>query len=136
MMLNFFTMQHVVPCINLFWRISMPKKYSFEQFARVTLFYPAVAYSPDGSQIGFISNKSGQYNFFTVPSGGSVNDAKQWTNYTDNTFRYFIWSPDGKQILFHADQNGDEFNQIYTLTLDTGEIKALTNKMDAQHYVA
>jgi dipeptidyl aminopeptidase/acylaminoacyl peptidase len=113
----------------------MAKKYTFEQFARVTLFYPTVAYSPDGSQIGFISNVSGQYNFFTVPSGGKVSEAKQWTHYTDNTFRYFLWSPDGKQVVFHADQNGDEYTQIYILTLETGEIKALTNKMDARYFV-
>jgi dipeptidyl aminopeptidase/acylaminoacyl peptidase len=113
----------------------MTQKYTLEQFARVTLFYPIVAYSPDGKQIGYISNASGQYNLFTVPSGGSVKDAKQWTHYTDNTARAFLWSPDGKEILFQADQNGDEFTQIYRLNLGSGEITPITSKFDSRYFI-
>ncbi|MFN8372628.1 MAG: hypothetical protein U0694_07095 [Anaerolineae bacterium] len=46
------------------------KKYHFKQFSATRLFYPVVRYSPDGKLIGHITNTTGQYNLWTIPSGG------------------------------------------------------------------
>lgn len=110
------------------------KKYSFEQFAATRLFYPIVSYSPDGQQIAHVNNMTGQFNLWTIPSGGGY--PRQLTSYTDNTVRAVAWSPDGKQLLIQADQNGDEQHQLYLIGAEGGWPEALTSKFDAQHNLA
>ncbi|MBI5671588.1 MAG: S9 family peptidase [Chloroflexi bacterium] len=107
------------------------KKYRFEQFAATRLYYPLVGYSPDGKHIAHVNNMTGQFNLWTVSSGGGY--PRQLTAYTDNTVRNFAWSPDGQKLLLQADQNGDEQHQIYVVGAAGGWPEALTSKLDAQH---
>lgn len=109
------------------------KKYPYRQFAATRLFYPVARYSPDGKLIGHITNTTGQYNLWTVPSGGGF--ARQLTGYTDNTVRDFQWSPDGRQIALQVDHDGDEFHQIYLLPESGGWAQAVTDAPQAQHYL-
>lgn len=107
------------------------KKYRFDQFAATRLYYPVVAYSPDGNHIAHINNTTGQFNLWTVPSGGGY--PHQLTAYTDNTVRNFAWSPDGQSLLLQADQNGDEQHQLYRVGAAGGWPEAITDKLDTQH---
>lgn len=107
------------------------KKYRFAQFAATRIYTPAVAYSPDGRQIAHVNNSTGQFNLWTIPSGGGM--PRQLTSYTDNTVRAIAWKPDGTEIIFLADQNGDEQHQVYSIGARGGWPEQLTNKMDAQH---
>ena len=109
-------------------------KYRFAQFAATRLYTGAIAYSPDGTQIAHVNNTTGQFNLWTIPSGGGM--PRQLTSYSDNTVRSIAWRPDGKEIMFAADQNGDEQHQIYTIGSNGGWPEALTNKMDAQHIIS
>lgn len=106
-------------------------RYHYQQFAATRIYYPGVAYSPDGKHIAHITNTTGQFNLWTIPSGGGI--PRQLTAYADNTVRSMAWSPDGEQIAFSADQNGDEFHQVYLFGKQGGFPTQLTNKMDAQH---
>lgn len=108
-------------------------KPSFEQFSATRLYSDTVAYSPDGKDIAHIVNTTGQFNIWTVPSGGGI--PKQLTMFTDNTPRALSWSPDGKQILFHADHDGDEQHQLYLIDAENGWPLALTDNTDAQFNV-
>ncbi len=110
------------------------KKYHFMQFASTRLYTGAVAYSPDGKQIAHVNNATGQFNLWTIPSGGGM--ARQLTSYTDNTVRSVAWRPDGEEIAFLADQNGDEQHQVYTIPARGGWAEALTHKLDAQHIMS
>lgn len=112
---------------------SSVKKYQFEQFSATRLYTPLVAYSPDGRTILHANNATGQFNLWTVPSGGGF--ARQLTSYTENTLRSAMWSPDGKQILFTADHNGDEQHQIYILGAAGGWAEALTDAPKVQHFI-
>ena len=87
------------------------KKYQYKQFAATRLFYPMVRYSPDGKLVGHITNTTGQYNFWTVPSGGGF--ARQFTVYSDNTVRDFQLVARWSAVVLQVDQNGDEFHQVY-----------------------
>jgi len=109
------------------------KQYRFEQFAATRLYYPVVTYSPDGKHIAHVNNTTGQFNLWTVPSGGGF--PRQLTSYTDNTVRAVSWSPDGKRLLIQADQNGDEQHQLYLVGADGGWPETLTSKLDAQHNI-
>ncbi len=110
------------------------QKYHFMQFAATRLYTGAVAYSPDGTQIAHINNATGQFNLWTIPSGGGM--PRQLTSYTDNTVRDVAWRPDGAALVFLADQNGDEQHQVYTIPMRGGWAEALTDKLDAQHIIA
>ena len=110
------------------------KKYHFMQFASTRLYTGAVAYSPDGKQIAHVNNTTGQFNLWTIPSGGGM--PRQLTSYTDNTVRSVAWRPDGAEITFLADQNGDEQHQVYTIPARGGWAEALTAKLDAQHMLS
>jgi len=106
-------------------------KYTFEQFSATRLYTNSVGYSPDGKQIAHVHNGSGQFNLWLIPSGGGF--AKQLTAFNNNTVRDFAWSPDGKYLAFHADQNGDEQHQLYLLESWGSWPKALTNNLEVQH---
>ncbi|MBL8152724.1 MAG: hypothetical protein JNM70_00960, partial [Anaerolineae bacterium] len=60
----------------------MSRKAVYRQFASTRLYYPMVAYSPDGKHIAHVHNATGQFNAWTVPSGGGY--PRQLTSYTDN----------------------------------------------------
>lgn len=93
----------------------MPNKepYVFEQFAAIRRYgvEPALVFSPDGSEIAYTVNTSGQYNLWKQPSSGGF--PQQLTIYTEHAVRSAAWSPDGKTIAFMADHHGDELYHLY-----------------------
>ncbi len=69
------------------------------------------SWSPDGSQIAFISDKSGEEELYLIPQDGSK-PAEQITN-GGKSMRYTPeWAPDGKRIAF-SDKDG----KLYVLTV-------------------
>ncbi len=109
------------------------KKYQFRQFT-ATRLYGTAAYSPDSKTIAYVDNATGQMNLWTMPSGGGI--PRQMTIFTDNTVRDVKWSPDGKQIGFVADHDGDEFVQIYVVDAAGSWPEQLTDKADARFYLS
>jgi len=82
-------------------------------------------WSPDGSQIVFMSQRSGgDWDIYVMDaSDGSIVRVL-----TDNSSddRNPSWSPDGTQILYHSNEDGDY--EIYVINADgTGNKKNLTN---------
>ncbi len=58
--------------------------------------YPTI--SPDGKRIAFLSDRTGEYQFYTQPVEGG-----EWTQLTstlDRTTYHPVWSPDGTKLLF------------------------------------
>lgn len=69
------------------------------------------SWSPDGSQIAFISDKSGEEEIYLIPQDGSK-PAEQITT-GGSAMRYQPeWAPDGKRLAF-SDKDG----KLYVLTL-------------------
>lgn len=110
----------------------MPK-YTLKDYADVRIYVPIMAYSPDGTQLAHVTNESGQFNLWVMPSGGG--ERRQLTHFTDNTVRAADWSPDGKTIVFSADANGDEQHQLYLLDVASGEITPLRHVEKRQHFL-
>jgi tricorn protease len=68
-------------------------------------------WSPDGSQIAYVSDASGEDELYVVAQDGSK-PAEQLTH-DGNAMRYVPeWAPDGKRIAF-----GDKDGKLYVLTL-------------------
>ncbi len=114
--------------------------YSFEQFAAIRryqsggAFPPALTFSPDGSQVAYTVNTSGQFNLWRQPSGGGA--PRQLTLYTERAVRAAAWSPDGRHLAFNADQHGDEFHQLFLISPQGGRPEQLTNAGDVQHHLS
>ncbi|HEX5888514.1 MAG TPA: S41 family peptidase [Pyrinomonadaceae bacterium] len=69
------------------------------------------SWSPDGSQIAFVSDKTGEEELYVIAQDGSK-PAEQLTN-GGTAMRYAPeWAPDGKRIAF-----GDKDGKLFVLTL-------------------
>src|SRR6266498_1007299 len=96
---------------------------TYADFQPTRLFQPTVAISPDGSQVAYSDNEAGQFNLVVQPTDGGA--PRRLTSYTDNAVRSVTWQPDGAALVYTADQQGDEFYQIYRIAARGGEPAAL-----------
>ncbi|HEX5494638.1 MAG TPA: prolyl oligopeptidase family serine peptidase [Mycobacteriales bacterium] len=105
----------------------------FQDYLPTCRYMPALAFSPDGGQIAYSCNTSGQYNLWCQPVDGGA--AVALTDYTDHSVREVAWSPDGGSIVYTADHHGDEFHQIYRVAATGGQSEKLTDAPKAQHFL-
>ena len=77
------------------------------------------AWSPDGSKIAFISDRTGEEEVWIVPQDGSKKPEQLTTG--GKAFRYGLeWAPDGKHIVF-PDKNGD----VWLLTVEDKKLEKI-----------
>jgi dipeptidyl aminopeptidase/acylaminoacyl peptidase len=93
-----------------------------EAMAKVGACY-SPSFSPDGSEIAFISNISGIPQLWKIPSTGGW--PIQLTNFNDPVSNA-IWSPKGNKIAFQLAPGGGMNSQIYTIKADGSEIERIT----------
>ncbi len=109
------------------------QRYTFEQFTAVRRYQPTLSFSPDGSEVAYSVNTSGQYNLWRQSSAGGY--PHQLTLYSQQAVRDVQWSPDGNWILYTADHHGDEFYQVYQIPARGGQPEQLTDAEQVQHYL-
>ena len=87
----------------------------------------AIAYatwSPDDKQIAFVTNISGRYNIWLVPSQSG------WpTQLTVSNQRQIniAWSPKGRWIAYNSDYDGNEQWDLFLVSTSNGQVVNLTN---------
>ncbi|MBB5340882.1 S9 family peptidase [Tunturiibacter gelidoferens] len=81
-------------------------------------------WSPDGKQIGYISNASGRLNLWVMQADGT--GARQLLKSNDRQSSP-AFTKDGKEIVFEQDKGGDELYDLYAVSVGGGEPKNLTN---------
>lgn len=104
-------------------------KYTLEQFFSVRRYQGNMAFSPDGTEVAYITDTSGQFNIWrqSVKGGWPF----QVTTFDKQTCRGVQWAPDG-HLYFLADRNGDEKFQVYRVPARGGLPENLTNRPDVQ----
>jgi dipeptidyl aminopeptidase/acylaminoacyl peptidase len=81
------------------------------------------AWSPDGRQITFTTDKTGRLNNWKVSASGGW--PVQLTRSNDVQFRA-VWSPDSKWIVFQQDHGGNGLYDLYAIPSEGGEAVSLT----------
>jgi dipeptidyl aminopeptidase/acylaminoacyl peptidase len=92
----------------------------------------SVRLSPDGNHLAYCAPVNGLLNIWVKTVG--KNDDKAITNDTKRGIYNFSWAPNGKQLLYVQDNDGDENYQLFALDINTLEIKNFTlfEKVKAQ----
>lgn len=113
---------------------SVTRKPTLAQFAAIRRFQPTLAFSPDGSEIAYSVNTSGQFNLWRQSSTGGW--PYQLTLSAGQAVRQIAWSPDGTTIAFTADNDGDEFTKIYQIPVTGGLPEPVAVTEQVQHSLA
>ncbi len=95
-------------------------------------FDDSPALSPDGARIAFLTARHDpnpqfphlEYEIYVMDADGS--NPRRLTE-TETAEDHPAWSPDGTQILFDADYDGDGFYEIYTMNADGSDVTRLTS---------
>jgi TolB protein len=86
------------------------------------------SFSPDGKQIVFCSNRSGNLELYIMDADGS--NVRQLTHapgcYNGGPF----FSPDGKRVIFRSDRKKKDHLQLYVINADGSGEKALTDNLE------
>lgn len=83
------------------------------------------AYSPDGKQICFCSDRDGDPDLYVMDADGT--NVRQLTNAPGYDGGPFI-SPDGNWVIFRSDRHKKEYLQIFAIRLDgSGEVQLTDN---------
>ena len=103
----------------------------FEQFFAYRRYFTSLAMAPRGDRVAYVTDASGQFNLWIQPWEGGW--PSQRTAFEEQSVREIAWSPVEDRIIFLADRHGDEFWQIYSLELDGGWPRQLTNAPEVRH---
>jgi dipeptidyl aminopeptidase/acylaminoacyl peptidase len=108
-------------------------KPSFEQFYAVSRFsmHGNVGFSPDGTEVSYAHDGSGQFNLYRQPVKGGA--ARQLTEFVDDAARHHVWTP--SCFVLGVDHHGDEKWQLNRLAHEGGRPADMTQRPDVQ-YVA
>jgi dipeptidyl aminopeptidase/acylaminoacyl peptidase len=99
--------------------------------------YGDIAWLRSGELL-FTADITGQSNLWhqIVGPKGERGFAQPLTTYTDRSVRTITPSPDGRSIIYTADQDGDEKVQIYRIGGQGGAAKAISTDRTVPHFVA
>lgn len=108
-------------------------KPTFRQYTAIRRYQPALAFSPDGDHVAYSVNISGQYNLWRQPTDGGY--PVQLTLSSSQSVRQIAWSPDGAEIAFTADNDGDEYTRVYRIAARGGEPVEVAGREQVQYSI-
>ena len=90
------------------------------------------SFSPDNSEVAFVSNISGTPQLWKIPSTGGW--PIQLTNFNDPVSNA-IWSPKGNEIAFQLAPGGGMNSQVYIIKADGSEFEQITTGGKSNNWV-
>ena len=109
---------------NLLWLLPTISLWSQPVLERILTNHPAqdryATYSPDGQQILFESNRTGNWDIYIMNADGAN---PQRLTHHDSLDRRPSWHPNGKKIVFESTRNGE--HALYQLWLKNRKVKKI-----------
>jgi dipeptidyl aminopeptidase/acylaminoacyl peptidase len=105
------------------------ERYGIERYLNIRAA-SSPALSPNGDRLAFLTNITGTPQVWMINAQGGW--PEQMTFYSDRV-DFVRWSPDGSALVFAKSKGGDENSQLFLLSPDGSEIKALTNSPTVRH---
>ena len=102
----------------------------FDRYFAVRSHWGNLAFAPDGSQLAYIANTSGQFNIWRQSMFGGW--PFQVTTFEESSVRAVLWTPSG-ELMGMADTDGNEQYQIFSIPAQGGPLRAYTDRADAQY---
>src|SRR5258708_25410836 len=96
------------------------RRADFNRYFAVRTHFGNLAFSPDGSQVAYIVNTSGQFNVWRQPIMGGC--ASQGTTFERESLRGIIWTPAG-EIIGMADTDGSEQHQLFAIPAERRSLR-------------
>jgi dipeptidyl aminopeptidase/acylaminoacyl peptidase len=109
------------------------RRAEFGRYFAVRTHMGNLAFSPDGTQVAYITNTSGQFNIWRQAVTGGW--AFQVTTFESETVRGLLWAPSGA-IISLADSDGSEQYQIFSIPATGGPVTYFTDRPDVQHQIS
>lgn len=106
------------------------RRADFNRYFAVRTHFGNIAFSPDGGEVAYIVNTSGQFNVWRQPVTGGW--ASQVTTFERETVRGIVWASSG-YLYGMADTDGSEQYQIFAIPARGGAVRWLTQRPDAQY---
>jgi dipeptidyl aminopeptidase/acylaminoacyl peptidase len=106
----------------------------YSSFLPAQRLRPELSMTPDGGMVAYLSDASGQFNIWIHQNDGAP--ARQLTRFTSRSVRQVAFSPDGTQLAFTADAQGDEQAQVYVIPVSGGEPERLSSDVSRKHRLA
>lgn len=106
-----------------------PARYEIERYLNIRSA-ASPTFSPNADRIAFLTNITGTPQVWMIKSGGGW--PEQLTFYADRV-ELVRWSPDGSGLVFAKSRGGDENAQLFWLSPDGAQIKALTDAPKVRH---
>jgi len=104
-------------------------RYTLRQFLEVKRANTPM-FSPDGSQIGFVTNVTGDWQVWVAPSTGGR--PRQLTSLPSGIANV-RWSPTAGEFAIAVDRGGDQLYQLALVRADGSSPQPLTNQTDVKH---
>ncbi|HET9110370.1 MAG TPA: prolyl oligopeptidase family serine peptidase [Ktedonobacterales bacterium] len=102
----------------------------FARYYAVRTHIGPIAFSPDLTQVAYITNTSGQFNIWRQSVSGGW--PSQVTTFEDESARSLIWAPNG-EIIGATDHAGGEQYDLFSIPATGGVVRYLTDQPDAQY---
>ncbi|HLJ79932.1 MAG TPA: prolyl oligopeptidase family serine peptidase, partial [Ktedonobacterales bacterium] len=108
------------------------RRADFDRYFAMRTHFGNLALSPDGREVAYIVNTSGQFNIWRQPVTGGW--PSQVTTFERESVRGIIWAPSG-EIIGMADADGNEQYQIFAIPATGGAVRYFTHQPDVQYHV-
>ena len=86
--------------------------------------------SPDGKRLAYIAPVDGVLNVWVGAAGSE--DFKPVTDDRDRGIRAYAWAHDNRHLVYIQDEGGDENWRLYTVDLDSGDVRDRSPFSDVQ----
>lgn len=109
------------------WRVDLrspPEQRKAVEWITSTLHQDSPKYSPDGTHIVFVSDRSGYWELWLADSSGR--NLHQLTHFNGPSAGSPEWSNNGQEIAF--DLRADGVSNIFTVNVNTGTVRQITHE--------